>query len=127
MEGDLLLERLPLGIETILGERGSLVSGGERQRIALARALLRHPDLLVLDEATNALDIDSERRVLERLRRSRPHMAVVLIAHRTEALSHCDRVVVLQHGRMVHDGPFSDERDSVTTDGNWSERREISS
>jgi ATP-binding cassette subfamily C protein len=125
VEGDLLLERLPLGIETILGERGSLVSGGERQRIALARALLRNPDLLVLDEATNALDIDSERRVLERLRRSRPHMAIVLIAHRTEALSHCDRVVVLQQGRIVHNGPFSDVRDGATTDRGWSERREI--
>jgi ATP-binding cassette subfamily C protein len=89
------------GLDAIVGERGTLVSGGERQRIALARAILRRPRLLVLDEATAALDAAGEREVLEGLRAIRPRPTIVLIAHRMENLGLCDRIVRIERGRMA--------------------------
>jgi ATP-binding cassette subfamily C protein len=86
-----IVKGMSLGLDTIVGERGSLMSGGERQRIALARALLRKPQLLVLDEATSAIDSAGEREILLNLR-SVP-ATIVLIAHRMENLGLCDRVI----------------------------------
>jgi ATP-binding cassette, subfamily C, bacterial len=83
------------GLDAIVAERGSRFSGGERQRIALARAVLRRPRLLILDEATNALDTAAEDRVLAALLGSADRPAVLLVTHRTEPLRHCDRVVRL--------------------------------
>lgn len=83
-------------LDSIVGERGSLVSGGERQRIALARALLRNPRLIILDEATGALDRESEAGILARLSRLGDRTTIVLIAQRTENLGTCDRVIRLE-------------------------------
>ena len=91
------------GLDAIVGERGSLVSGGERQRIALARALLRRPRVLVMDEATNAIDIEGERILLERLNAVQPRLTIVLIAHRSESLAQCTRVLHMQDGRLLGD------------------------
>jgi ATP-binding cassette subfamily C protein len=95
-----LVRQMGLGLDTVAGERGALVSGGERQRIALARALLRRPRLLVLDEATSAIDLDGERAILERLCRLQPRPTLVVIAHRPESLAFCDRVVRVEDGRL---------------------------
>ncbi len=88
-----LVRRMDNGLETLVGERGVLISGGERQRIALARALLRSPRLLILDEATSALDSENERTVLVRLRAMKCRPTIVMVAHRTENLSLCDRII----------------------------------
>jgi ATP-binding cassette subfamily C protein len=100
---DTLIRRMPKGLETIVGERGSLVSGGERQRIALARALLRRPRLLLLDEATNAIDVAGEHMILEQLRAEPNRPTILIIAHREASLAACERIIELREGRLVRD------------------------
>jgi ATP-binding cassette subfamily C protein len=102
---DELVRGMEDGLETVVGERGALLSGGERQRIALARALLRGPRLLVLDEATNAIDIEGERAILERLSSAPNRPTIVMIAHRQSSLDLCETLVQLQNGRIVSDRP----------------------
>ena len=92
---------LPDGLETVVGDRGVRLSGGERQRIVLARALLRNPALLLLDEATGQLDADAERRVLETLRSLRGQTTVVAVTHRPAVMAAADRVVLLEAGRVA--------------------------
>jgi ATP-binding cassette subfamily C protein len=93
--------RMERGLDTVVGERGTLVSGGERQRLALARAILRKPRLMVLDEATNAIDLAAEREVLARLQALTPRPTIVVIAHRPESLAGCGRVIRLEEGRLL--------------------------
>ncbi|HVM99013.1 MAG TPA: ABC transporter ATP-binding protein [Caulobacteraceae bacterium] len=100
-EAAVVVRRMAQGLDTVVGERGALVSGGERQRIALARALLRRPRLLLLDEATNAIDIPAEQRLLTALAALSPRPTIVLIAHRPESLAACETVLVFQAGRLA--------------------------
>ena len=87
----------------MVGEGGISLSGGERQRLAIARTLLRRAPLMVLDEATSALDVAAERELLDRILALPWRPAIVLIAHRAESLSRCDRVVVFADARIVED------------------------
>jgi ATP-binding cassette subfamily B protein len=98
------IRRLPQGFDTIIGERGITLSGGQRQRIAIGRAILRQAPLLLLDEATSSLDAESETLVkgaLERLMRGR---TTIIIAHRLATVLSCDRILVMDHGRLVEEG-----------------------
>ena len=99
------IEKLPAGMRTIVGERGVKLSGGQRQRIAIARAFLKDAPLLLLDEATSALDSDSEEMIREALGRLMRGRTVIAIAHRLSTVRNFDRIVVLQTGRVVQDGP----------------------
>jgi ATP-binding cassette subfamily C protein len=94
---------LAAGLDHRIGERGEGLSGGQRQRLALARALLCRPQLLVLDEVTSQLDPDSEARVLVALAQLRGHMTVLTIAHRAAAIAQADRVITLEAGRVIGD------------------------
>ena len=101
------------GLDTVVGERGGLLSGGERQRLCLARAMLRRPHLLVLDEATSAIDIEGEDALLKRLLQATPRPTIVMIAHRLESLRHCQRVLLFEGGRLVSDGSSSARASAV--------------
>ena len=99
------IDTLPEGLDTIVGDRGVKLSGGQRQRIAIARAFLKDAPLLLLDEATSALDGDSEEAIREALGRLIVGRTVIAIAHRLSTLRSFDRLIVLQGGEVVQDGP----------------------
>ncbi len=99
------IENLPNGMRTLVGDRGLRLSGGQRQRIAIARAFLKNAPLLLLDEATSALDSESEEAIREALSRLMHGRTVVAIAHRLSTVRNFDRIVVLDGGKVVQDGP----------------------
>ncbi|WP_148714653.1 ABC transporter transmembrane domain-containing protein [Chitinolyticbacter meiyuanensis] len=98
------IDALPEGYDTFLGERGVRLSGGQRQRIAIARAILKNPPILLLDEATSALDAASERAVQQALDNAAHNRTTLVIAHRLATVQQADRIVVLEHGRIVAEG-----------------------
>jgi subfamily B ATP-binding cassette protein MsbA len=96
--------RLPQGYETFIGEQGVKVSGGERQRLSIARALLKNAPILILDEATSSLDSDSETEVQKALERLMKNRTVFVIAHRLSTIRNADRIIVLSEGRIIEQG-----------------------
>jgi len=98
------VHELPNGLDTVVGDRGVRLSGGERQRIALARALLREPSLLILDEATSSIDLENERRILDALERLHGTVTIVMITHRLSSLAGVDAIHTLDGGRIVESG-----------------------
>jgi ATP-binding cassette subfamily C protein len=98
------VSRLPEGVETVLGDRGVRLSGGERQRLALARALLRKPSLLILDEATSNLDSENERRIQGAIEELHGSMTILIITHRLFTTRSADDIYVLEQGRLVESG-----------------------
>ncbi|WP_024890038.1 lipid A export permease/ATP-binding protein MsbA [Luteimonas huabeiensis] len=102
------IERLPERMETAVGENGSRLSGGQRQRLAIARAILRDAPILILDEATAALDTESERLVQDALNRLMPDRTTLVIAHRLSTIEHADQVLVLDQGRLVEQGTHAE-------------------
>jgi ATP-binding cassette subfamily B protein len=99
------IRELPEGFDTLVGERGMKLSGGQRQRLAIARAFLMDAPIVLLDEATSALDTESEQAIQEALARLFKGRTVIAIAHRLSTLDAFDRIVVLDRGRIVEDGP----------------------
>ena len=102
------VKRLPRRLDSIVGDRGLRLSGGERQRLALARALLRAPDLLILDEATSSLDTENERAIRHALSEMHGRTTILVIAHRLSTASEADQIVVLDSGRVVETGTWSE-------------------
>ena len=99
---------LPLGLDTVIGHNGSELSGGQRQRLAIARAIYKDAPVLILDEATSALDSQSERAVQAALERLMHGRTTLVIAHRLSTIEHADRVVAMDHGRIVEQGTHAE-------------------
>ena len=102
------IEASPDGYDSFVGERGIRLSGGQRQRLGIARALYKQAQVLILDEATSALDNDTEQAVMDAINQLDRNLTVVMIAHRLSTVAKCDRVIRLDHGRVVADGPPSE-------------------
>jgi ATP-binding cassette, subfamily B, bacterial HlyB/CyaB len=100
---DFILE-FPDGYDTVVGERGGALSGGQRQRIAIARALISDPRILIFDEATSALDYESERVIQHNMKRIAAGRTVFIIAHRLSTVRQADRIITLEHGRIIEEG-----------------------
>jgi subfamily B ATP-binding cassette protein MsbA len=98
------ISQMPQGYESRIGERGVKISGGERQRLALARAILKNPPILILDEATSALDTESEILVQEAIERLMSGRTSIVIAHRLSTVQHADRIIVVEGGQIVESG-----------------------
>ncbi|MDQ7822523.1 MAG: ABC transporter ATP-binding protein [Candidatus Eremiobacteraeota bacterium] len=105
---DEFLNGLPQGLDTVVGDRGVCISGGQRQRIALARAIIRRPELLILDEATSSLDSISEKLIQEAIEKIAHETTVVVVAHRLSTVVNADYIYVLDEGKIVEEGTFED-------------------
>ena len=99
---------LPAGYDTVVGERGYTLSGGQRQRISIARTLLVNPPVLILDDATSAVDVQVEQQIHDALRTLMSGRSTLIIAHRLSTISLADRVVVLEGGRIVAEGTHAE-------------------
>jgi ABC-type transport system involved in Fe-S cluster assembly fused permease/ATPase subunit len=105
---DEFIQQLPQGYDTLVGERGLKVSGGEKQRIAIARMLLKNPAIMVFDEATSSLDSTAEQAILKALREVAKNRTTLVIAHRLSTIVDADSIVVIRHGRIVEQGSHND-------------------
>lgn len=106
-QGYEFVKELPHGLDTVIGDRGVRLSGGERQRLVLARALLKKPSILILDEATSALDVRNEAKVSRAVEELKGRMTVIIIAHRLSTIRNADAVVVLEKGKIVQQGSYT--------------------
>ena len=102
------VSELPMGYDTLVGERGSALSGGQKQRVAIARALLTNPPILIFDEATSSLDLESERIIKDNLAKIKHNRTMVIIAHRLSTVVDCDLIVVLDKGEIVEQGSYKE-------------------
>ncbi|MFQ3544394.1 ABC transporter ATP-binding protein [Halobacillus rhizosphaerae] len=100
------VHKLPHGLDTSIGDRGIKLSGGERQRLVLARAILKKPSILILDEATSALDRDNERNIQQAIEQLKGKITIIVIAHRLSTMRNADQMIVLENGKVVHQGRF---------------------
>jgi ABC-type multidrug transport system fused ATPase/permease subunit len=107
------ISTFPTGVDTQVGERGAKISGGQRQRLGIARAMFTKPKLLVLDEATSALDGETEANISDAISSLKGSVTVVMIAHRLSTVRHADLVVYLEEGRILAQGSFEEVRSKV--------------
>ncbi|MCC7356400.1 MAG: ABC transporter ATP-binding protein [Candidatus Doudnabacteria bacterium] len=102
------LKKLPEGMDTLIGEKGIKLSGGEKQRLGIARAIFKQPDILLLDEATSHLDLESEEKIQDSLHKFFEQVTAVVIAHRLTTIKEMDKILVVEHGKIVESGSFSE-------------------
>ncbi|UYZ23066.1 ABC transporter ATP-binding protein [Mesobacillus jeotgali] len=98
------LEMLPEGLETLVGEKGVALSGGQKQRISIARALIKDPEILILDDSLSAVDAKTEKKIIDNIRRERNAKTTIITTHRMSAVEHADHIVVLEDGKITEEG-----------------------
>lgn len=98
------LEMLPEGLETLVGEKGVALSGGQKQRISIARALIKNPEILILDDSLSAVDAKTEKRIVDNIRNVRNDKTTIITTHRMSAVQHADTIIVLDEGRIIEQG-----------------------
>ena len=98
------LDMLPEGLNTLVGEKGVALSGGQKQRISIARALIRNPEILILDDSLSAVDAKTEKRIIENIRKVRQEKTTIITTHRMSAVQHADHILVLDEGRIIEEG-----------------------
>ena len=103
-----LVDKLPQGLDTLIGEKGVKLSGGERQRLGLARAIFRQPEILLLDEATSHLDLESEEKIRDSLHNFLGNVTAVIIAHRLTTIKEMDKILVIEDGKIIESGNFEE-------------------
>ena len=103
-----VVDSLPDGLDTRIGEHGNKLSGGQRQRISIARAIIRHPDVIIFDEATSALDTATEREIQEAINNLAIGRTTFIVAHRLSTQRNADRIAVINHGRCVEIGTYDE-------------------
>lgn len=109
------LEMLPLGLETLVGEKGVALSGGQKQRISIARALIKNPDILLLDDSLSAVDAKTESRIIENIQKERSGKTTIITTHRLSAIQHADWILVLDDGEIIEEGTH----ESLLTKQGW--------
>lgn len=109
------LARLPEGIHTIVGEKGVALSGGQKQRISIARALIREPEILLLDDSLSAVDAKTEARIIANIRQVRSQKTTIIVTHRLSAIQHADQIIVLEDGHIIEQGTH----EQLLTLGGW--------
>ena len=102
------INSLPNKLDTIVGERGARLSGGEKQRIGIARALYNKPKIMIFDEATSALDIYNENKILEEVFENKKDKTLIIISHRNNTVKYCDSIYVMEDGKIIDNGPFEE-------------------
>ncbi|WP_045519918.1 ABC transporter ATP-binding protein [Neobacillus niacini] len=113
------LELLPDGLETLVGEKGVALSGGQKQRISIARALIKNPDILILDDSLSAVDAKTEKRIIDNIREIRKDKTTIITTHRMSAVQHADQILVLDDGRIIEEGAHEQ---LLSTDGWYKEQ-----
>lgn len=103
-----LVDKLPQGLDTLIGEKGVKLSGGERQRLGIARAIFKQPEILLLDEATSHLDLESEEKIRDSLHKFFENVTAIVIAHRLTTIREMDKILVIENGRLIESGNFEE-------------------
>ncbi|MDO5718285.1 MAG: ABC transporter ATP-binding protein [Tissierellia bacterium] len=109
------LDRLPKGLETLVGEKGVALSGGQKQRISIARALIKDPEILILDDSLSAVDANTEENIIKNIKRERKGKTNIIAAHRLSGIMHADEIIVLENGRIVERG----NHEELLKKGGW--------
>lgn len=102
------VKKLPVGYDTIVGEKGIGISGGQKQRVSIARALLKDAPILILDDSTSALDVDTEKKLLTDIKKHYPDKTIFISAHRMSSVIDCDEIIYMQDGKILEKGTFAE-------------------
>ena len=105
---EFITNELPMGYKTVIGERGVRLSGGQRQRLGIARALYHNPKVLVLDEATSAMDNLTEKLIMDSINSLRENTTIILIAHRLTTIKKCDKIFLMNNGELISHGSYEE-------------------